>query len=71
MFNTILSMIGLNLDELIDEIYNDFINKKYIHENIDLITRSLERADSIFQAQYMAIYIYFDDTEHDTELGFL
>ena len=36
----------------------------YIHENIDLISRSLERADAVFNANYVTCTTY-------QELGFI
>jgi hypothetical protein len=73
MFNTLLTMIGLDLDELIEATYNEYIRQKFISENIDLIDRCLERADIIFDAEYTQNYIYLEHLE-DLErmvMGFL
>lgn len=66
------------ITECLSETLKILVEYYYISENIDLISRSLERAEIIFNAEYTESYIYDEDLEYElnkqsykNDMGFL
>jgi hypothetical protein len=59
---------------LIDNFLSDLLDVGrslyFINCNIDLIQRSIERADIIYESYFTSAYIYLDSLE-EKELGFI
>lgn len=47
------------LDEVIDVFYQIEINKQFVEDNIDLIYRCIERAETIYEASLWEYQFYY------------
>lgn len=45
--------------------------RDFILENYDFLQRCIDRSEIIYNSQFTAAYIYFDDENRNYDLGFL